>query len=524
MDATTRLNTSICIFEQLDRVGGRVASQTHAGPKTDLVVEPGAYRFAPKKFCIRIGTRDLCIWTPMVGAIIEALQLNSRHYNPNSSDFDYHLYKIVDQAGHDAGFVQYIWGMLHQAQSAATANHLQMHVFLGHSLESLSLPHVPIAELSSDRPPVLLNFRRSSKEHLEVAARQSVLLNLPQQPLLNVLSASFKSSMARNYPSPLQSSMLPPVELHKPNPAPYLKLYLHYSDAWWRGGRYGLNLTSGRFSNLNVTSRTVLPGSMHDPMHQFPGLQSPAPLEGSYHDGDVRCSDISPDLQHCRGYIQAQYSDDFFALMFYRSFGVLNFGEAFSNVTRSSHGAAGAWLLDEVHSALVALLAKSLGRDAQHILHGRDTQPDHAVLAIWDSAAQGFGAACHFSRLESSTEPTSDAVLEVARKSLRPFLASGEDRVFVASEAFAPLQCWSEGALQMAENALQRLGMKKPPWMMDAIYKEVLFSDSATAGVEDSGFAKRHDMMPQLAVHPLHLLVRGEVQRQNVDEPQSVYA
>jgi len=351
------------------------------------------------------------------------------------------------------------------------------------------------ADLLGSPSPVVLNFRGSDGLPIIATVARSVMLNLPQLPLMRVLASS-------------GAMPIPPRQLHEPNPAAYMKLYLHYSDAWWRGGRYsGLDLKSGVFSNTQYTSRPILPGN--DIMHDFPGAKSPAPLKGSYHDGHIRCntSSLPTGRQRCRGYIQAQYSNDIFALMFYRSFGLLNSGHPIVNVTRVSHGAAGSWLLDEVHAALVELHSDLMGPGvAEEIRHGKTTQPDHAILSIWDADAPGFGAACHFSRVQAH-EKAGDASLDVARHSLRPFLKSGkEGRVFVASEAFAPLQCWSEGALQMAENALQRLGVRRPPWMPESVYKDLLFKDpveldtkEAQSLENDVGFAARHDILPQLA-------------------------
>merc|ERR1719148_265923 len=112
---------------------------------------------------------------------------------------------------------------------------------------------------------------------------------------------------------------------------------------------------------------------------------------------------------------------------------------------------------------------------SDEVLHSSITQPDHAILSVWDAGAPGFGAACHFSRIGPDGE-LANASLDVARHVLQPFRASaGEGRVFVASEAFAPLQCWSEGALQMSENALQRLGLEKPDWMSQETYEQALF-------------------------------------------------
>lgn len=498
----TASGTTICIFEMLGRAGGRVASMTHVGPKGDLVVEPGAYRFAPKKFCIDLPTGlHVCLWTPIVAGVIDnALKLHSKRYNMNPHDFDHDLYKIVDASGNDAGFAQYVWGMLSQAESVAVTGKVQLATFFEHTLESIEVANDTITKEAgnTEKAPVVLNLRDFKGNGIRVEAAKSVLLNLPQLPLMRVLAASGKTVAG-----------MPPRQLHEPNPAVYMKLYLHYSDAWWRGGRYaGLNLTHGRFSNLQNVSRTLHPGV--DTMHIFPGIQSPAPLQGSYHDGDFRC-----DEGKCRGYIQAHYSDDLFALMFYRSFGLLRFGEPTTNVTRSSHGAAGAWLLDEVHAALVEMHADLLGPDvARQVLTGEMTQPDHAVLSIWDPNAPGFGAACHFSRLTRNSS-TKDTALSVARHTLQPFLASaGEERVFVASEAFAPLQCWSEGALQMAENALMRLGLSRPAWMTEDVYNEILFSDAEKAEEKEEkkrqGFASRHSMPPQFALGVPSNLMRPE--------------
>lgn len=476
-NAAVRPNTTICIFERLERVGGRVASLVNSGPLGDLVVEPGAYRFIPEKSCFHHPPGpDLCMWTPILAGIItDALKLRSKRYNMNASELDYHLFKIVDEFDQDAGFARYVWGMLDEARALATQRGIRLHVFLRHSLESFELPGSASGQANAfsggspvqGRLPVVLTLREPDGSVVKAAATGSVLLNLPQLPLMQALAAS-------------GTHAAPPVQLHEPNPGTYMKLYIHYSDAWWRGGRYGLNKTTGHFSNLQQTSHPIMPGE--DPMHVFPGVASPAPLLGAYHDGDTRCKESSPGEEHCRGYVQAIYTDDFFALMFYQSFGLMRNGEAIANLTRTSHGPAGKWLLDEVHAALVELHTPELSEDdRENILRGEATQPDHAALSIWGPAATGFGAACHFSRLREGMTPK-DAALDVAQHTLRPFLASeGEDRVFVASEAFAPLQCWSEGALQMAENALQRLGLEKPTWMPQEVYEQSLFTDADTS-------------------------------------------
>merc|ERR1719389_151959 len=88
-----------------------------------------------------------------------------------------------------------------------------------------------------------------------------------------------------------------PEPLYIPMSFPIMKLYVHYQDAWWRND---LGLVSGPFVNGN-------PGPNHPVSAHGTALvsQDPAPLQGQYHDGDVRC-----DLPggKCRGYLQAFYS------------------------------------------------------------------------------------------------------------------------------------------------------------------------------------------------------------------------
>ena len=50
--ALERTNETVCIFEAGQRVGGRIHSMRGQGPAKDLVVEAGAYRFAPNETCV----------------------------------------------------------------------------------------------------------------------------------------------------------------------------------------------------------------------------------------------------------------------------------------------------------------------------------------------------------------------------------------------------------------------------------------------------------------------------------------
>jgi hypothetical protein len=299
--------------------------------------------------------------------------LNSTRYNDaDASQFDFHLFKITDAQGQDAGYQTFVTSMLDQIKASAKSKGIDLRLFFRQRVETIHTTSADVV-LGTQSTRIYVSRRNGS-----------VLLNLPQIPLLNLLASLPMRSK--------DESMLP-EQLHLPNPAPYVKVYLHYKTAWWRKGRYGLDLVSGHFSNQQLTSRDIIPGV--DTMHVFPGAESPAPLQGAYHDGHVRCGATEAS---CRGYIQAYYGGDQFAHMYYRGFGLIPAGRAVVNVTRSRF--AGRALLNEVHAALVRLHERQLGAAAaREILANKITQPDHAVLAVWDAAADGFGAACHFSQM-----------------------------------------------------------------------------------------------------------------------------
>ncbi len=84
--ATARPSESVCLYEQGARVGGRIHSMRGQGPKGDLVVEAGAYRFATNETCVRFNNFTWCIDTPLLKhLILDALQLPTAAYDPQVS-------------------------------------------------------------------------------------------------------------------------------------------------------------------------------------------------------------------------------------------------------------------------------------------------------------------------------------------------------------------------------------------------------------------------------------------------------
>ena len=213
---------SVCLFEQGTRVGGRVHSMRHQGPKRDLVVEAGAYRFAPNASCFHFGNFTYCIDTPLTSALIlDALKLPTKPYNPLPGQFDSLLVKIVDANGHDAGYLTFVEAM-------ATAPLPNLRVMFKH--EALS-----VASSSGDASGDLtIKFANGAAESVH-----RLVFNVPQRPLLRILG---------NSPSLFSGSAAPawPAALTYPLAYPIVKLYLHYEDAWWRND---LGFVSGHFNN-----------------------------------------------------------------------------------------------------------------------------------------------------------------------------------------------------------------------------------------------------------------------------------
>lgn len=213
--ATSLPNASICLFERHQRLGGRIASVRGLGPKKDLVVEAGAYRFVPVPECNEFGPPGQrvtkCEWTPLTAHLVkDALKLKTKLYDPFPGDHS-KMEKIVDASGHNAGYGTFVELMAQQAEDLK-----RLKIFLGHEVVGLR---------RSERDTsggVVLSVKGPNKT-FEVGA-SAVLLNIPQLPLLRLLRAS----------SQVDEVMSPPADLFAPSSYAILKLYVHYQDAWWR--------------------------------------------------------------------------------------------------------------------------------------------------------------------------------------------------------------------------------------------------------------------------------------------------
>ena len=70
------MDKQVCLYERSNRFGGRIYSLREQGPKSDLVVDLGAYRYAPKPFvsleALSSRSRPIC---GAVGAQVTCLPL-----------------------------------------------------------------------------------------------------------------------------------------------------------------------------------------------------------------------------------------------------------------------------------------------------------------------------------------------------------------------------------------------------------------------------------------------------------------
>ena len=210
--ALAKPDEHVCLFEQGSRVGGRVHSMRGQGPKQDLVVEAGAYRFATNKTCITVGKFHMCVYTPILKhLILDELKLPTKAYDPVVGSWDHALHKIIDAAGHDAGYLTFVEAMVEKAPIANLA------LRFGHELTSVgSLP--PGAG-------VTLNFANGERF---TAAR--IVLNVPQRPLLRLLGNSPElTPPSVPWPTALTYGNAYPMCLHGiPTRAPYLARSLRH--------------------------------------------------------------------------------------------------------------------------------------------------------------------------------------------------------------------------------------------------------------------------------------------------------
>ncbi|CAE7278880.1 unnamed protein product [Symbiodinium natans] len=224
--ATSLPDAEVCLFERSKRLGGRIASVRGVGPHKDLVVEAGAYRFVPSPECEKFGQVSKCEWTPLVAHLVkDALKLKTALYDPVPGDHS-KMEKIVNEDGHNAGYATFVETMAKEAEEAG-----RLHIYMLHEVVALKRAGSGVS-LSVKGPDGLKEVEASA-----------VLLNVPQLPLLRLLSASAE----------VDDIMTPRDDLFAPMPFAILKLYVYYEDAWWRNY---LNLTAGQFSNVGEDART----------------------------------------------------------------------------------------------------------------------------------------------------------------------------------------------------------------------------------------------------------------------------
>mmetsp|Transcript_64044 Transcript_64044/g.119003 ORF Transcript_64044/g.119003 Transcript_64044/m.119003 type:complete len:486 (+) Transcript_64044:58-1515(+) len=387
---------SVCVFEMNDRAGGRIHSLRNRGPQKDLVVEAGAYRFTAAQVC----TWGMCFDTPLIRAAVKELGLKAKVYDPDPKMWDHKMRKIVDEEGNDAGYLTLPETLLEKAtELGATVSYNSKVVGLAGAGKS-----------DGTYPLVMLQIADGRK-----VLAKAVVLNIPQGPALELLRHSAAPFDAED-----------PDVLYDPTTEDLMKLYIHYDDAWWIND---LGLKSGRFQNENPDSDGYL-------------LQSPAPLSGQYHDGNVKC-----DLPggRCRGFLQTYYAGE--AIEYYKPYHNVN-GEA--AVELDPNTKEHRRLLERIHQALVDHHRKAL--DAVNATDRvSKMRPNAGVLSIWRDSVDGINAGCH--NPKQGDDPLPSKLTDTA---LQPF---PDMPVFIADEAFGPLSCWAEGSLNMSHKVMDRLGV-----------------------------------------------------------------
>eukprot|EP00967_Tisochrysis_lutea_P094058 scaffold136514_cov26-Tisochrysis_lutea.AAC.3 len=311
---------------------------------------------------------------------------------------------IVDGEGNRIGFVTFLEKMLEEITE------LGVRYFPGHAVTSLE---------------------RAGEDYLvNVAAlpfpiaASRVILAVPQYPLQQPRRRHRPSqhrrltSFARALPQILRAS--PTVEvgddlytaIHSLQPVHAVKFYLYYEDAWWITK---LGLEEGGFT---AEGNAVSP-----------------PLEGRYHDGDIKCN---ADKTSCHGWLQTQYFWDF-------SGRTQNYFARFqksrdSPVTMMSEISDGAKAIADVHAKVLQY----------HNLSPQEVPPPiEGALVTWNLATPFANTGWHY---------WTDATKV---NDLQQFLS--DQRLHLVNEAFSATPSWAEGAILMADTMIEDLFGIPPP-------------------------------------------------------------
>ena len=277
------LPQQICCFERSARLGGRTYTLFEQGSRKDLTVEAGAYRFCgeteytPGQRC-----NNCAMCMPMMANLIKkGLNQTTAPYEPGGGS-ESGLVKIVDpHTGFNSGLVTYVDAMYNESLEAGVRFYKNKH----------------LDSLSPNASGATLDFADGTHVFSE-----AVILAIPLLPLHRVLRRSVGLKQYfnnRTYPSFLR---VPFANRH-------IKLYVHYEWAWWRQ----LGLTSGVFSSYGPNAAGAWDGactSGSPPLIGAPCSSDTLPLEGRYHDGDVRCDDGNQTGAQCRGFLEATYTSD----------------------------------------------------------------------------------------------------------------------------------------------------------------------------------------------------------------------
>lgn len=343
------------------------------------------------------------------------------------------LSKVVDEEGKNAGMATFVHAMARVAGP-------NVHFLMG----------AEVVQVTRGSELFAVSLSNGT-----VVAVESIILALPQQPLLKLLHASpCLVAAGTRQPGSLDTYRA----LHRVRASPAVKLYVYYDNAWWINY---LNFTQGTFNNSAApheqTSATAVP--------QFP------PLQGRYHDGDVRCVSIQQGMiDWCRGFLEATYAFDDVSVAFYRPYRAGD-GRPFTVISDDPTDVTGVDFLEAIHEELIRSHSEALNKFG--VMETVSAlRPSQAVLSIWDEAAQGFGGAIHDwfrdGRESSTCSGFSDCQQKMPPQLMQPLSPLP---LYVASEAFGSRNGWMESALAMAENILHTFfDVAKPSWIDDDTY------------------------------------------------------
>jgi hypothetical protein len=415
--------SKICIFEQSDRIGGRVYDYTNPLWE-DLVVDLGAYRYSTSQQIAK-------------GIAESILDKDVTCYNGAPCDETTGFRVYEDQYGNNAGYATGIRGLLQKVDNMGGRD-----VFMNHKL-------VNIRNNNDDDYPIKLVFKKGNVT-VNVETKK-VFLNMHSSAINQLRTpGNLLYTATTNYSL---------AALKAPYDIPAFKNFLWYEDAWW-------------LTKLNFTT-----GGMYD-FSVFPPIE-----DLRYADAPVKCYKLISGQRHyfdhpvaggangskCYGALLGSYvsfdDDTYKWYLNWTTQAERNNGQV-AVFIKTNDGSGRNAFINTLHQNIMAAHASFFA--AAGINPADIAPPTSTVTGYWNASYNPFTPSFFINLHDVQSDKDSpDSALSLNTLAMKP--AQNWD-IFVGSEAYGISFGWAEGSLIMTERVLAAFFDLDRPSYIDTTY------------------------------------------------------